>query len=251
MAALLYAGPDSVITGCAALRQLSIRAPRAQYVDILVPARRRRQSVDFVRVQLTRRMPDLVCVTGKIRFTMAARAVADAARGLPGIREVRSVVAGSVQQGRCRVSELASELADGPKAGSAPLRRVLAEVADGVRSAVEAEFRDLIQRAGLPMPMFNARLYKADTLLAVADAWWPDASVVAEVDSREWHLSAEDWERTMRRHARLTAEGILVLHFTPRQIRSEPAQVITTLRAALGSRRTTRQLEVRSLPATA
>jgi very-short-patch-repair endonuclease len=55
----------------------------------------------------------------------------------------------------------------------------------------------------------------------------------------------------MCRHARLTAEGILVLHFTPRQIRSEPAQVITTLRAALGSRRTTRQLEVRSLPATA
>ena len=81
--------------------------------------------------------------------------------------------------------------------------------------------------------MFNARLYAGNVLIAVADAWWPDACVAAEVDSREWHLSAEQWEQTMRRHARMTAQGILVLHFTPKQIRTEPAQVVAALRAAL------------------
>jgi very-short-patch-repair endonuclease len=99
------------------------------------------------------------------------------------------------------------------------------------------------------MPMFNARLYSGDRLIAVVDAWWPGAGVVAEVDSREWHLSPEDWERTLRRHARLTTEGILVLHFTPKQIRNEPMQVIATLRATLDARQTAGQVRVRALPA--
>jgi len=32
--------------------------------------------------------------------------------------------------------------------------------------------------------------------LAMPDAWWPAAGVAVEVDSREWHLSPADWERT-------------------------------------------------------
>jgi hypothetical protein len=248
-AALLYAGPGSVITAFAALRRLGIRAPSTAHVDVLVPVDRRRRSVEFVRVQRTRRMPGLVYLSGTIHFTIAARAVADAARRSAGIRDVRAIVASSVQQGRCGVAELAQELDEGAPKGSIQFRRVLAEVTDGVRSATEAEFRDLVKRAGLPMPMFNARLYAGDVLLAVADAWWPDAGVVAEIDSREWHLSAEDWQRTMRRHARMTAAGIRVLHFTPEQVRTAPVEVVTTLRAALDVGRAAGQPRVRALPA--
>lgn len=249
IAALLYAGPGSVITGYAALRQLGMTAPNIRYVDVLVPVSRRRRSVDFVRVQRTKRMPEMVCASGRIHFALAPRAVADAARCLTSVRETRAVVATSVQQDWCQVAELARELKDGPQPGSTGLRQVLAEVASGVRSVTEGEFRDLVLRAGLPIPMFNARLYSADVLIAVADAWWPEAGVVAEVDSREWHLSPEDWERTLRRHARLTSEGILVLHFTPRQIRTEPGRVIATLRATLDARRSAGPARVRALPA--
>jgi very-short-patch-repair endonuclease len=78
--------------------------------------------------------------------------------------------------------------------------------------------------------VFNARLFTADgTFIASADAWWPESGVAAEVDSREWHLSPADWERTMRRHATMSSHGILVLHFTPRQIRSESATVIAAV----------------------
>jgi hypothetical protein len=251
MAALLYAGAGSVITGCAALRRLGLRAPRIADVDVLVPAARRRMSSGFVRVLRTTRMPDQFCVSGRIHFAMAARAVADAARGLTNLREVRALVADSVQSGWCRIVELVRELDDGPAAGSAQFRRVLAEVADGVRSTVEAEFRDLVRRAGLPKPLFNARLFAGSVLIAVADAWWPGAGVAAEVDSREWHLSAQKWEETISRHARMTAQGILVLHFTPKQIRTEPAQVVAALRAALDAGRTGGQLQVRAVPATA
>jgi very-short-patch-repair endonuclease len=39
----------------------------------------------------------------------------------------------------------------------------------------------------------------------------------------------------MRRHADLTALGILVLHFRPRQIRTEPETVVAAIRTALQS----------------
>jgi len=251
MAGLLYAGPGSMLTAAAALRRLGLKAPRIDVVDVLVPAARRRQSTGFVRVLRTTRMPEQGCISGQIRFAMAARAVADAARTLKDLGEVRAVVADSVQRRWCRVTELAEELRRGPVAGSAHLRRVLAEVADGIRSSAEADLRDLVKRAGLPMPMFNARLYAGKVLIAVADAWWPEAAVAAEVDSREWHLSPEDWERTLRRHARLTAHGILVLHFTPKQIRTEPAQVVAAIGAALDAARADGQPLVRALPASA
>jgi hypothetical protein len=35
----------------------------------------------------------------------------------------------------------------------------------------------------------------------------------------------------------MTALGILVLHFSPRQIRNEPDEVLATIRGALASRR--------------
>jgi very-short-patch-repair endonuclease len=54
------------------------------------------------------------------------------------------------------------------------------------------------------------------------------------VDSREWHLSPEDWERTLRRSAALGALGIVVLHFTPGQIRDEPARVVAEISSAIG-----------------
>jgi very-short-patch-repair endonuclease len=87
------------------------------------------------------------------------------------------------------------------------------------------------------MPVFNARLYCQGKLVAVADAWWEEAGVVVEVDSREYHFSAEDWQATMRRHDRLVAQGVLVLHFTPAQIRNAPEEVVGQIRAALAAGR--------------
>src|ERR1700729_290310 len=53
MAGLLYAGPGSILAATAALRRLGLRAPRADIVDILVPAARTRRSTGFVRVLRT------------------------------------------------------------------------------------------------------------------------------------------------------------------------------------------------------
>lgn len=57
--------------------------------------------------------------------------------------------------------------------------------------------------------------------------------MAAEVDSREWHLSPEDWDRTRRRHDDMCAAGILPLHFSPREIRREPDEIIRRIRDTL------------------
>jgi hypothetical protein len=207
-AALLYAGPAAMITGAAALRFYEFRQiPRVDnnVVDILIPARCQRTSTGSVRVHRTAHMP-LMWAAGPAerRYVYPARAVVDTARWLTDLREVRALVGDAVQNRHCAVAQLADELRAGGTPQGALLRKVIAEVSDGVRSAPEAELRDLFIKGRLPMPLFNPRLYLPNgTFIASPDAWWPDAGIAIEVDSRQWHLAPDDWERTMTRHSDL------------------------------------------------
>ena len=237
MAALLYAGPVSVITGRAALRGLGISGEQPAMIDVLIPAHEQRQSRGFVVIRRTIRMPELWVAEGERRYALAARAVGDAARVAGNLAEARAIVAGAVQKRRCSVDLLIAELTAGPRNGSRLFRIALSEVADGVLSVAEGDFRELILRAGLPRPLFNEPVRRADgSVIAVVDAWWAEARVAGEVDSREWHLSPADWERTMRRHNELARCGVQVLHFSPRQIKAEPRAVVEAIAGALAQR---------------
>jgi hypothetical protein len=248
IAAVLYAGRGCVITGPAALRRQGVRVPLSDTVDVLIPATTRRLSTGFVQIHRTTRMPDRPWRLDGIRWAPAARAVADAAHGDLEPREVRALVADAVQHGKCTIGQLAAELRAGPPQGSGALRAALEEVAAGVRSVVEGDLRKLIMRSGLPEPMYNPRLFVGDAFLAKPDAWWPDAGVACEVDSREWHLSPDGWERTQARHARMSAHGILVLHYAPRRIRSDSTAVASELRATLAAGRQRPPLTIRAVP---
>lgn len=249
MAALLYAGPGCLITGPVALMHYGFRSQtELAIIDVLVPAGRQRQSTGFVRMHRTARWPERTAAAGPVRFAPVPRAVADTARLLTDLADVRAVVADAVQRGRCRVAELATELSHGPIRGSAMFRSVLAEVADGISSSVEGDLRDLIRAARLPMPLFNASLYDGDTFIARPDAWWPHAGVAAEADSRQWHLSPEDWDRTRRRHDAMAAAGIISLHFSPNQIRREPAEVARLIKGALDRGHQRPPLPIRTIP---
>jgi hypothetical protein len=147
MAAMLYAGPGSVVTGLAAVRQHHIRGPVAELVDVLVPASRRRRDADFVRLHRTTHLPTRVWQLGPLRYALPARAVADAVRDLTSLRDVRAMVADAVQRGHCRVPDLSTELTAGPSVGSKLFREALGDVADGIRSAAEGDLKDLLAAA--------------------------------------------------------------------------------------------------------
>jgi very-short-patch-repair endonuclease len=255
MAAFLYAGghasKDVAVTGAAALAWHGIRADRGDHVDVvdvLVGLDRRRRDTGFARLHRTGVALGVTYRDGALVYAPPARAIADAARQLADLAGVRAVVAAGVQLRKVQVWQLAEELDAGPVRGSARLRQALAEVASGVRSAAEGDLVDLIRRERLPMPLLNPRLFLGTEFLACPDAWWPDAGVAAEVDSREWHLSPAAWEQTMARHARMSACGIIVLHFPPSRIRADRRAVAAEIRSALAAAQGRRRPQIRALP---
>jgi hypothetical protein len=255
MAAMLYAGQGSVITGPAALRCHNLRGGMSDLVDVLVPATRQRRDAAFVRLHRTTRLPSKVWRLGPLRYALPARAVADAVRDLSSLRDVRAVVADAVQRNRCRVQDLYAELTAGPTVGSALFSEALTDVADGIRSAAEGDLKDLLATSELPMPLFNPELFDGDTFVARPDAWWPEFGIALEVDSHEWHMSPQDHTRTVERQTQMGKYSIVVLRFTPRQIRAEPAKVIASIRDALESARgrplADATMNLRTIPAAA
>jgi len=252
MAALLYAGPRSVITGAAAVRRHNLRCAGLNEIDVLVPVGVRRQSAEFVRIIHTARMPEKWYSMDGIRFAPLDRAVADVARGMVRLSDVRAVVAEAIQRGRCDLASLITELNEGPAVGSRFYRIALGEISEGVRSAAEADMKNLIDKSDLEKPMYNAELRAADgTFLGIADAWWQRAGVVAEVDSRQYHLSPDDYERTVMRHNRMEAHSINVLHFLPSTLKRKPATVVAHLRGAIESGNSQPPLPIVAIPARA
>jgi hypothetical protein len=233
VAAFLYAGKAMAITGPAALAWHEVPVQEYEFVDVLLPHECRRADADFVRLHRTIVKPQVCWQDGIVKYAYPARAVADTVRQLSRMEDVRAVVAAGVQRGKVEVWQLEHELNAGQSQGSARLRDTLAEVADGVRSVAEGDLRALIKKSGLPTPLFNPHLFVGSAFLASPDAWWPEAGVAAEVDSKAYHLSPAAWEKTLARQARMVAQGIQVLPFPPQRVRSEGWKVAREIRSAL------------------
>jgi hypothetical protein len=232
-AAVLYAGPRAVITGPAALRLHRLRAPGPDVIDVLVPAAVKRRSAGFVRLHRTRRAPR-VYRAGAIRFCHAARAVADSARVLSSLDDVKAVVAEAVQKRTCSIAELGLELEEGPSQESARLRAALRSVRAGTRSVAEDRFRERVMKSDLPAPRYNVFLRAADgTDIGEVDAWWADAGVSAEIDSQEYHFYRADWLRTDAKRSRLLKYGIFPHNIAPARVDHDWDAVCEELRSSL------------------
>jgi transcriptional regulator with AbiEi antitoxin domain of type IV toxin-antitoxin system len=143
MAALLYAGPESLVTGRAALVHHGIGIPVPPgVIDVLLPTERQRVDVNFVRLHRTSRLPSAATAlaagtaaaagaspASPLRLAPAPRAVADTAWQLTSLDDVRAVVADALSSGRCTLEELTAELNEGPIRGSALFRSALADLA--------------------------------------------------------------------------------------------------------------------------
>lgn len=137
MAALLYAGPDGVITGPAALLGYGVRVEHTDVVDVLVPTTTQRRDHEYVRLHRTARLPEQILDRDGIRYAPAARAVADAVRLMGDLDEIRPVVADALAREICPLDQLMDEVRQGPIRGSALLRQAVTEVA-GAAEAGEA-----------------------------------------------------------------------------------------------------------------
>lgn len=248
VAALLYAGRDSMLTGTAALRLYGFRALRLQEVaddepdrpepvHVLVPHARRRTSTGFVRVERTHRLPS----PHRLRsFPVAplVRSVGDAARRMPRESDAVAVVAEALQRGWATVAELEREAAEGPRRGGAHLRAAVAALATGAHSAPEADLAELLARGGFAHVTLNVRIVtRSGAFVGLPDAWLDDVGVAIEVDSVEHHASLDGFERTVRRNARYAAAGVTVVAVLPSDLRRRPAAVLADIRGAVEAAR--------------
>jgi len=236
VAAFLYAGRGIAITGKAAMAWHGLRQ-QGEHIDVLVPLHYKRSDAGFARLLRTSIMPGAEFRDGAVSYVPLDRAIADAVRRLADMSEIRDLVASAVQRGKVGIWELVRELDLGPRQGSARLRLALSEVADGVRSVAESDLRMLVKQFRLPDPLYNPKLFVAGEFLAMPDAWWPEFGVAAEVESKAWHMSPADWQRTLDRQARMSAQGIVVLPFAPVRLRTAKQQVAKEIRSALANSR--------------
>jgi hypothetical protein len=244
MAALLYAGPQSLLTGVSALRHHGIRALRLQEVQddvaerpepvhVLIPHDRRRLSTGYVRVERTHRFPETSRRRHGVAMALIPRAVGDAARRSRLASDVAALVAEVVQRRLVTVAELDLELREGAMRGSGLFRDALRSVAGGARSAPEGDLARLLEAAGIPNILYNAVLVtETGRHIATSDAWLDDVGLALEVDSIAHHTSPDDFAGTLRRNARYAAAGVPVLGILPSDIAQRPNGVLSDVLAA-------------------
>jgi hypothetical protein len=243
ISAALYVGRDGQLTGLAALHWHGFRyCPPTAGVQFVVPHHVTRKSVGHAVVTRALALDGRARDTGLYPVCSPARAVVDAARELRNLRQVRAIVAESVQRNFASLGSLDEEVRRARRSRTALVRRALTEVTAGSRSAPEAELRECLAGSRLlPEIRWNPTLRRADgTKLPTPDGFLVDGAIALEVDSQEFHFSPGDWARTLDRHNELSRNGIMILHFTPAQIRREPARVRRTVEDAYRARQGTK-----------
>lgn len=227
-----------VVTGCLVLAELRLRwLPPMTGVHVLVPDSVRTTSSHRVRVTRTADF-DRVQTWSRYeaRLADASRALVDAARFAPTLREARGIVLGGVADGWAAPDDLRAILDAGQRNGSGIARRVIRDAERGCASPPEAELVDALVGRGVPF-LVNPQLWLGGVLLGSPDVWLVGTAVGGEVDSAERHEGERQVESTYDRHERYAAAGIDLVHLSVRRIRRDVGEAAAHLlrRAAAGS----------------
>jgi len=230
-AAQLYAGPSALLTGLEACRRHGLRLPRNEDVHMLLPHGRKLRSCEFVTIERTHRMPAAV-VRGGVPLAPLIRATLDAARRIRATEPVATLLIEAIQRGNCSPAALARELELGTPRGTAIPRRLLAEI-EQLRSVAELHAYRVGKQLVVPPTHWNVEIRTAaGDYVGRPDAYWDDVGLAWEVDSYDWHYSAQGYAKTLRRNTRYAGAGVLVVQTLPSRLLRDPAAVIADLEGA-------------------
>ena len=238
MAACLEAGPDAVASheSAAALHGLATFVPGPVVVMLAhgdhqhVRLGRLRQSTDL--------RPHHRTTVGGIPVTTVARTLVDLAAVVrPG--RLRIVVEDALAAGTCTVEDVRrchQELRRPGKRGMRSLDLVLGALGPGrvpAPSVLERRLRQVLRAGGLPAPAReHPSPWRQDTDGRV-DFAYPAAKILIEADSRRWHTRERDFEVDRRRDREAQLAGWDVYRFTWHDLRTDPEDVVATVRRAL------------------
>ncbi|MEA2213357.1 MAG: hypothetical protein QOF83_3305 [Solirubrobacteraceae bacterium] len=231
IAALLYAGDDSVIShrSAAALWGLT---PPPEVIDLTRQGRyvhpqphlcaHRVPVLDLRDVRLHQGLP--VTAAARCLLDMAADADDDETEHAVAEARVRRLV---------NDADLEGALSRAPnRPGARRLARVIRGDAGRVitRSQAERLVLRLVAEAQLPTPETNVRVLNFEV-----DFLWRAQRVVVEFDGFEFHRHRAQFEKDRRRDQVLIAAGFRVIRLTWRQLRDEPMALAVRIGQVLGA----------------
>jgi hypothetical protein len=204
---IALAGRGSAVSGWDAARSAGLgdRRPPSDLVLVLSPTAMNRV-VGGVRIRRTTRPFDwrrepIGAPLELLPVVTPPRAVADTALDCRDLGSVRALLSGAIQRRKCSITDLIAQYDDGPSNCSKLLRVALSDIRDGARSAAEATAAGRLARGDVPPFELNVPIVdEHGTLLYVVDELWRELRAAVEIDSREYHFSEADWEKTLQRH---------------------------------------------------
>jgi hypothetical protein len=236
VAALLMAGPGSMIASLTAAEWHGVTAAAEPGVRVLVPAARHPASHGFVVVRRTRRPDPTPWYRGVLTIVSRPRAVVDAARDCGSADRARALVSEAVQRRLVTPESLRHELEAGARAGSRIVRVAVDEVEAGSWSIAESDLYRLVTACRRLPPMWlNPILTGPDGMrLPTPDGWFDSVGLAVQVHSWRWHASPADWNATVMRDGVFAEYGIPVVGVTPNALRHSPDDVLRRIERALG-----------------
>jgi very-short-patch-repair endonuclease len=167
-----------------------------------------------------------------IPVTSVPRTLLDIA-GVANERTLRRAVNQAARSGWLNRRAIDELLERNPRRkGSKQIRTVIASVTPATRrtrSDLEVAFLELCAAYGLPEPLSNTKVLGFEV-----DLYWPEATLIGELDSYEYHRTPYEFESDRRRDAHLKRNGYEVLRVGEGWLNSDPADVAETVRSLLG-----------------
>jgi hypothetical protein len=235
--ALLTAGSRAALCSHSALECAGFRAfaSEAEHVHLLVPRGAKTLDLPNVTVHESRRFKDweLVWFNG-LPCTDTARSAVDAAAWQRWPRFAMTMLAAVVQQRLCTAAQLDQALARvGRVRHKQYMRLALRDIAGGAEALGEIDVARMCRRFDLKPPDRQVVRRDPSGRKRYLDCEWNLGNgviVVLEVDGSH-HLTVEHWEADIRRERKIVTSGRLVLRATSAELRLDPHEVATDLRA--------------------
>jgi hypothetical protein len=195
--------------------------------EVIAPSVRRRTGVKVHRCRTLAR-PDITRQLG-IRVTSPARTVLDNATRFTGKRLSR-FVNDALRTPYLHVPDLADVLNRNPDHPGT--RRVRRYVRAPTNSPLEDDFLEFAKRYGLPQPVTNTHLLGFEI-----DVLYPRERVIVELDSAEFHMDRDSFERDRKRDVIMLEANIVTVRITDERMNHDAEEEARRLQTILADRR--------------
>ncbi len=232
LAAVLACGPGAVLSHRTAAAHWGLLRTDQTRIDVTAP--RGRHGAPGIRLHRSRSLDaqDTTHHQG-IPTTTVSRTLLDlASSARPSELERALAQSERLQLYDHRATTDVLARANGHK-GTQALAQATSRKPKWTQNEWEAEFLDLIRRAGLPEPETNDAFHVPDYGHCEPDFHWPQQRVIVETDGFETHGTRQAFRNDRAKDAALTAAGHSILRFTRDD---EPAVALKRVRAVLAQR---------------